>query len=176
MNPFINIKNNLKSRIPKTFIISIIIPIMVSSFVTFYLNNKLDQKTASREFIYNFSRVFFDNPKYRNISIALENSYLYGETPVLEENGGQFSDYEIDDYLSLIYDLYAYGEEGLVPYRIIDDQFHYHICITYNNEEIKEYRNRLKREGFSDESAYSYFDDFASKLKIEDGDDCKYDI
>lgn len=105
--------------------------------------------------------------------MAIEESYLYNRGKIFKENGGPFTEYEIDDYLSLLYDLYAYGEESLVRYSIIEDQFYYYVCVTYQNEEIKNYRKKLLIEGFSEVGAHGFLDDLANRFYINDGYNCK---
>ena len=169
-----SLKRFLSNPLFKDIVVSIFIAALVSSAISYFFNKSIDRAAANRDFIYNFSRTFFDNPKYRNISIAIEESYLYNKGKILKRNGGPFSDYDIDDYLSLLYDLYAYGEESLVDYDIIKDQFFYYVCITYQNKEIQEYRKKLKKdEGFSDEIAFGFLDDFAARLGISDCTNCK---
>jgi len=167
------IKTFLAKPIVKEIFISIFIAALVSSTISYFFNKNIDRSVANRDFIFNFSRAFFDNPKYRDISIALEESYLYGKGKVFKDNGGTFTDYEVDNYLSLLYDLYAYGEESLVQYDIIEDQFHYYVCITYQNEEIRDYRKRLRLQGFSEAGAHGFLDDLAERFGINDSYNCK---
>lgn len=170
---FSKIRSFLSGPIVKEVFISIFIAALVSSSISYFFNRSIDRSAASREFIFNFSRIFFDNPKYRNISIAFEESYLYDKEKIFQENGGAFTEYEIDDYLSLLYDLYAYGEESLVDYTIIEDQFYYYVCITYQNEEIRNYRKKLIEEGFSEIGAHGFLDDLAKNFGIGDDHDCR---
>lgn len=161
------------SEILREIIISIIFASLVGATVSYFFDYKLDRRVAHREFIYNFNRTFFDNQKYRNISTAIEEQYLYNRGNILKVNGGNFTDYEIDDYLGLFYDIWNYGEDRFVSESLIDRQFAYYVCITYQNKEIKEYRNRLEKEGFSKESAFDFLDDFAEDLRINNETNCK---
>ncbi len=171
--------NKLKIHIYKIFtnklLLVIFIPIFVSGLVTFYFNAKLDMRASQREFIYNFGRTFFDNSKYRNISIAIEDSYLHNNRNILEVNGGEFTDYEIDDYLNLLQELYLYGEEGFLSYDLIENRFDYYVCITHHNKEIQGYLKRLaSEEGFVEEGGtYSFLEEFAQKLGVADKKDCR---
>ena len=84
-----------KFEIGREVLVSIIVSSLVASGIGFYFNKKVDERIASREFIYNYSRTFVDNPKYRNISIALEKEYLYGNKfPDFREKG--YSEYDLD--------------------------------------------------------------------------------
>jgi hypothetical protein len=170
---FSRLNGFLKQPIAKDIIVPILISVVLSSAISYLINIKIDRYAANRDFIFNFSRVFFDNPKYRNLSVALEESYVYQKGNIFKVNGGSFSDYDVDDYLGLLYDLYAYGEESLVKYGIIDDQFHYYVCIAYQNKEIRDYRKRLSSQGFSKTAAHGFLDDFAAKLGINDSCNCK---
>src|SRR5687767_6907588 len=130
-------------------ILSVIIPLISGAFGAYYFDSKINQKDAQRNFIYNFNRTFFDNPKYRDISIALEEQYLYGKGKIFQINGGMFNDYQVDDFLGILHDFYLYGESNLVAYSLIDNEFSYYLCIVYINDEIIDYRERLKKLGFS---------------------------
>src|SRR3990167_1131919 len=72
-------------------IITILVATIVSTSISFYFDTALDTRTSKRQFFYEFSRTFFDNPKYRDISIALEEQYLYGRGKIFTINGGKFS-------------------------------------------------------------------------------------
>jgi hypothetical protein len=172
----INIKKYIRKErfeIVREILISILVSTMISAGITFYFNKSLDKRVSSRQLIYDFSRTFFDNPKYRNISIAIEEQFLGSKKPILKSNGGLTSDYELDDYLGFLYGLYSYGKDRLVPYSVIEDQFSYYVCITYHNGEIQDYNGGLADQGFSKPLANGYLDDFAKKLKIENIEDCK---
>jgi len=173
INWFKHLNGFLDKPIAKYIVIPIFISVVLSSTISYFINTNFERHSANRDFIFNFSRVFFDNPKYRNLSIALEEAYVYKKGIIFKSNGGSFTDYEVDDYLSLLYDLYAYGEESLVKYDIIDDQFHYYVCIAYQNQEIRDYRKRLASKGFSRSASHGFLDDFALKLGINDVCDCK---
>src|SRR3989338_8093038 len=88
-------------EIAQQILLSIIVATLVSSSVSYYVNVRLDERVTERQFIYDYSRVFFDDPKYRNVSTALEEEYLYGKK-FLKPDGTSFSDYDIDDYLYLL--------------------------------------------------------------------------
>lgn len=162
-----------KFEIGREVIISIFIAAIVSASVSFYFDRVLDTRTSKRQFFYEFSRTFFDNPQYRNVSIALEEQYLYSRGKILSANGGPFSDYDIDNYLYFLYDLYSFADEDLISYDLVSEQYSYYVCITYNNPEIRGYRDRLLKEGFSDWQAIGYLDDFAKILKISKDTNCK---
>ncbi len=162
-----------KFVIGKEIIISIVVSALVSSIISFNFDKIVDTRTTKRQLIYEYSRTFSDNPKYRNISTAIEEQYLYSRGKIFTINGGDFSDYDIDDYLYFLYDIYALGEEKLIGYTALANQFAYYVCITFNNQEIKEYRERLLKEGFSDELANGFLIDFAKSIGISEETNCK---
>jgi len=152
--------------IKKEVIISIVISSLLSGIISYYVSNSVARKTAHRDFIRDFNERFFDNPKYRNISTAIEEQYLYGRGNILKINSGPFTDYEVDDYLYLLHDIWAMGNEGLIKKSLLEDNFAYHVCVTYNNREIREYRDRLREEEFA--NAHNFLDDLASEMNVVD--------
>jgi len=173
---FEKLKSYLKKEqfsIGRDLLLSIVLTTLVSSALTFYVNRALDTRVSSRQLIYDFSRTFFDNPKYRAMSTAIEESYLYGKGAVLKTNGGKFTDYDLDDYLYFLDDLYTYGEEGLVSYNLIYRQFAYYVCLTYNHKEVQAYSQKLRDEGFSTELSNGFLENFARKLGVTDKTNCR---
>lgn len=147
---------------------TIIISVTISSFVTYTTDLKLEERVTNRKFIFDFSRVYFDNPKYRNISVAIEEQYLYGK----EEKLASISDYDLDDYLGLISDMWSYQEGGYVSQDLINDQYGYYLCLTYNSKFVNDYRKRMLKIGFAEDENYTFLDLMAEKLKFK-GKDCK---
>ncbi|HBT80950.1 MAG: hypothetical protein UT43_C0029G0009 [Parcubacteria group bacterium GW2011_GWC1_39_29] len=169
-----NIGNYVKRErfeILREIIISVLISTIVSAGAAFYLEKKMDERASKREFIFNFSRVFMDDPKYRSVRIAIEDQYLYGR-PVLKSNGGNIDDYAMDDYIMLVYDIIQYYKEGFISKEVFDDFYSYYFCITYNSIDIKGYRNKLRIQGFSDAMAYNFLDETAQDLGLKNKD-CK---
>ena len=72
-----------------------------------------------------------------------------------------------------MYDFYTLGEKSLIKYDIIDNQFYYYICITYQNKEIRDYRKRLVDQGFSAIAAHGFLDQLAKELDMTDSYNCK---
>lgn len=167
-----HLKNYVKTEkfsILREVVISIIVSALVTTAFSYYSNEKIDNRIAARQFIYEFGRVFLDNPKYRDVSTALEEQYLYNKN-FLKKNGDKFSDYELDDYLYLIDDIWGFYKEGFISKELLDEQYSYFFCITSNSSEIKKYREKLSDEGFSD--AHDYLDDISSELNLK-GKDCR---
>lgn len=158
-----------KFEIGREIIISIIISSLIGGSIAFYFNKKIDERIASRQFIYEYSRTFFDNQKYRNISVALENQYLYKERFVTPQ-GQNFNDYDIDDFYSLIYDIWSFYKEGFISKKLLNEQYVYYLCVIYNAPETKTYRAKLKTEGFTDN--YNFLDDIAKEFELNNKD-CK---
>lgn len=171
-NNFFNyLKTFISKPIVKEIVVSIFISALVSSAIAYKFSKQIDQGVANRDYVYNFSRTFFDNPKYRDISIALEEKYLYDRGSTMQANGGKFTDYQIDDYLTHLTELYLFGNEGFISFDLLNYQFGYYICITYNNQEIQGYIKRLKSIGFT--NPYKTLDYLAEKMDITPQTDCK---
>lgn len=168
---FQKIKLFLTKPIVKEIVVSIFISALVSSAIAYKFTKSIDEGVANRDYIYSFSRTFFDNPKYRDISVALEESYLYNKGPVMQVNGGKFTDYQLDDYLTHLTELYLFGDEGFVSFDLLNYQFGYYVCITYNNQEIQGYIKRLKSLGFKD--PYKTLDYLAEEMEITPRTNCK---
>ncbi len=152
------------------FIITIIISSIASSLTTYYVNRQIDNRVTYRSFIFDFGRVYFDNPKYRDISKALEEQYLYGK----EDELANITDYEIDDYLGLISDIWSFYEDGFITKDLIENQYGYYLCITYKSKFINNYRKKLLTDGFSESESYSFLEDIADELSLKEKN-CKGD-
>lgn len=165
------LKKLIEKPIIKEIVVSIFISALVSSAIAYKFSKQIDQGVANRDYIYNFSRTFFDNPKYRDVSVALEEKYLYNKGPIMLANGGKFTDYQVDDYLTHLTELYLFGDEGFISFDLLNYQFGYYVCITYNNQEIQEYIKRLKSIGFT--NPYKTLDYLAEEMDITSKTDCK---
>jgi hypothetical protein len=159
-----------KFEILREILVSVIVAALVASLFNFYADNKIDQKTSQRQLAYDFSRTFFDNPKYRNVSIAVEEQYIDGRGNVWTGRNGPFDDYVIDDYLGLLNDIWTYDNEGLAPEHFVEDQFDYYFCITYHNADIQAYRSYLHETGYTPEAAWGYLEDVAKKYDFKNSD------
>ncbi len=153
-----------RASIAREILISILISSVISTAFSFYAGKLIDQRVAQRQFIYDYDRTFFDNPKYREVSKAIEEQYLYDRGTLLIANGGRFDDYVIDDYLNLLSDIWTMSRAGMVSYGLFDAQFAYYLCITYQNKEIQGYRARLRSLGFSDDNSYNFLDEISPTL------------
>ncbi len=147
--------------------VSVIISALITGIVTYQINKKIDNKDSQRKFIYEFSRTFVDNPKYRNISIALEEQLFYGR----EDRIKDISDYDLDDYLGLLSDIWTFYKEDLISKDMIDSLYSYYFCITSHSKLINEYRDRSRKEGFSEEY-FQFLDEIDEELNLKNND-CK---
>jgi hypothetical protein len=147
-------------EILREIVISIIFGAIASVFVNIISTNYSDAKISYRQFIYEFSRTFTDTPKYRNITSALEDQYLYGNTKLLTT----VSDYDLDDYIGLLNTMWNYYKDGYISKDLINDEYGYYYCIVYKSNFVKNYRNRLKQIGFSYGSSYGFLDEVQKEL------------
>jgi len=156
-----------KFEIARELVISVLIATLVSSGFSYYLNVRLDERITERQFIYDYSRIFYDNPKYRDVSIAIEQEYLQ-ERPFLRRDGTTFSEYDIDDYLYLLQEIWSFYQIGYISENVLKEQYKYFICVTFNSPSVQKYRRSLDTRGFA--NAHDYLDEMAKELGVENID------
>ncbi len=117
---------------------------------------------ANADFIFKFNREFFGSSTNQRIIIAIEE-----QKNILKKNSGEFTEYELDDYLGY-YELLAWYEKiGLVDFELIDEMFGHYLSMASQNEEIKKYIDEL-REDLKDPRYYKPFENLANRIiKIE---------
>jgi len=164
----INYIKNKKFEIIREIIISVAISAIITGLINSYLDIKMDNRISHRQFINEIGRTFFDNEKYRKVSIAIEEEYLYDKRNFLTN----ITEYEIDDYLGLLNDIWLLYKDGFISQELVYRQFAYYFCITYNSDIVDEYRTKLKKEGFSDLMSYSFLEEVANELGLK-SEDCK---
>lgn len=92
------------------------------------------KSTNQGNFILTLNRDFYTNDKLTNIRTALEEN-----DKLLVENGGKFSDVEMDGYLGFFDTLARLLDKNILDYNLIDESYGYYIKETYDNKEIKDY-------------------------------------
>lgn len=147
----------------REIILSIVISSVISTSFGFYFNKRIDERIAQREFTYEFGKTFSDNTKYRNVRLAIEDQYLHNAT----DRATLIDDYDIDDYLGLLSNMWGYYKDGFITEELLKDQYEYYLCITYNSQLTNEFLTRLKKQGFSQESSYPFLEEMAIQLKLK---------
>ncbi len=113
---------------------------------------------ANADFLLKFNRDFFDNEKNNKI------------IPVIEENkklltyvGGMFTEYDLDDYLGYYELMSWYEKKGIIDFELIDETFGHYISLAWQNNEIKEYIEKLRKES-KDPRYYKSFEELAIRI------------
>lgn len=123
-----------------------------------YVQLKALRIQANADFLFRFNREFFANTTNQNIIIAIEEN-----KKILKINTGEFTEYEIDDYLGY-YELIAwYEKKGLIDYELIDEMFGHYISLAWQNKEIQNYINEL-RKSTNDLRYYKPFENLAIRI------------
>ena len=103
---------------------------------------------------------FFKNEKLYKLLRTVEQ-----DKPILIANGGEYTEFDMDDYLGFFELLEKYNEDNTLSFYLIDNQFSYCIIHAYNNAEIKDYIDRLRKDTKSND-AYSGFEKLAKRSII----------
>jgi len=130
----------------------------VALAVIAYSQLKALREQATADFLLRFNREFFDNETNQKIITAIEEN-----NPLLKENNGEFTCYQIDDYLGY-YELMAhYEKKRFIDFEMIDEMFGHYISLAYQNQEIKKYIVQLRNET-GDARYYKPFADLANRV------------
>jgi hypothetical protein len=122
------------------------------------------REQANADFLLKFNRDFFNNEITKKIIPLFEEN-----KPLLNENGGVLSEYDLDDFLGY-YELMSWYEEiGIIDFGLLDETFGHYISMAWQNKEIKKYIEGL-RESTKDPRYYKPFENLASRIiDIEKG-------
>ncbi len=123
-----------------------------------YIQLKALREQANADFLLKFNREFFDSDTNQKIIIAIEE-----RKNVLKENKGEFTDYQLDDYLGYYELMSWYEKKGLIDFELIDEMFGHYISLAWQNEEIKKYIDKLRDET-RDPRYYKPFEDLATRV------------
>ncbi len=144
----------------QAMLLSILIGILI--VVLFFLSdiNKI-RKTNSAELLYNMTNTFFVTD---TISKGIIKA-LGDQSPVLQENGGKFDYYDVDNYLAHFELLKNYLDEGIISEKNIYTMYSYYIVQAYKNKEIWEYVKYWRE--YDKDSTYYANVEFLAKRFIE---------
>src|SRR6266487_1689742 len=84
--------------------------------------------------ILNLNRDFFFNDKLTKIRTAFEY-----KNKLLTENGGTFSDVEMDDYIGFFDTISSLLDKHILEYDLVDQEYGYYIKQAYDNKEVQDY-------------------------------------
>ena len=120
------------------------------------LNALLEQ--ANVDFLFRFDREFFGREINQKIIAAVEE-----EKKILKENGGEFTAYQIDDYLGYFELMSHYEKRGFIDFELIDETFGHYISLIWQSEEIRNYIDELRDET-KDPRYYEPFEKLAIRI------------
>lgn len=116
-------------------------------------------KQKKAEFLFAFRNDFFKDKQNQNILRIIEE-----QKPLFKKNGGDFDEYNIDDYLD-VFDLAGnYIKKKILDFDLADEAFGNYIVKAFQNQEIKQYIESLRIE-YKDERYLEPFTNLAIKLE-----------
>lgn len=131
-------------------------------YVAYYQVNKI-RSQSNADFIARLNREFFyENATNRSIIRAIEE-----RRPVLQKNGGEFTEYDLHAYLRYFEMIERFIAGGIVSLDLVDEMFGNYIARAWENSEINEYvtQNRERRK---DKRYLEHFEQLAQTiLKME---------
>ena len=134
----------------------------VALAVIAYIQINALRDQANADFILKFNRGFFDNNITKKIIPIIEE-----KTPLLKENGGSLSDYDLDDFLGYFELMSKFEKNGIIDLELIDETFGHYISLSWQNEEISKYIDELRKDT-KDNRYYEQFENLAKRIiKIE---------
>lgn len=113
----------------------------VSLSVIAYIQLNALREQSNADFLINFNREFFSNETNQRMIIAIEEN-----KNILKINNGEFTEYQLDDYLGYYELMSWYEKRGFIDFELLDEMFGHYISLAWKNEEIKKYINGLRSE------------------------------
>lgn len=123
-----------------------------------YIQLKALREQANADFLLKFNREFFANDTNQSMITAIEEN-----EGILTANNGNFSDYQLDDYLGYYELMSWYAKRGLLDYELIDEMFGHYISMAWQNQEIQNYITEL-RTSTNDPRYYKPFEELAKRI------------
>lgn len=102
----------------------------------------------------------FDRELNSNINASIITA-IENNLPILKENGGEFTETDIDHYLGIYELLNNISEVGIISDDMLYNAFSYWVVTTYQNKEIQDYLSKIREE---DESFFLGFEILAKDL------------
>jgi hypothetical protein len=149
---------NIIYKITAPIIIIVLIVIAVFSYQN-YKSQKLQQQAT---LLYKLQDDFF----FKNERLIKMLQYVEEDKPILIENGGEFTTYDIDNYIGFFELLGKYNDDNVLPFDWIDNQFGYYISRAFNNAEIEDYIAKLRLKPQLNE-AYFDFEKLAKRTIVK---------
>jgi len=124
-------------------------------------NSLKETKNADQgNFILTLNRDFFFNDRLTQVRSALNDNQK-----ILTEDGGKYSDVQLDDYIGFFDTLSGLVDRGILDYNLVDENFGYYIKEAYDNQEIKSYVKDVEKVSGSD--IYVGFETLGKRISKE---------
>lgn len=157
------VKFNLKSITFKRLILVIQTVIIIAGFLVVYLELKSIQQTTSGNLALEIYKDIRSDRVFKNNPQIIEA--IASEKKILRANGGDFEEEDIDNYLGFFDWISAANDIGIVSDDMVYN-FHGDLILnTYNNPEIKDYIDDLRK---NDDRFYYGFIKLVDKIKLLD--------
>ena len=110
----------------------------------------------SADFIFKF------NDKLDKAPLARLRLAIVGRKPILEKNGGKFSEDDLEEYLNLWEGLNDIYVKGLINKEMFYNSYSYDIGKAYENAEVQTFVKESQREA---PDFYTGFENLAKEMK-----------
>lgn len=151
---------NMTSKIIVTVVLILLV---VIAFFT-YQNYRSQRTQQQAQLMYKMQDdFFFKDERLPKILRLIED-----DKPILKANGGEYTDYDLDDYLGFMELLDDYVDDGVLPYDWVYDQFGYYITQAYKNSEVRDYLLRTRQQSDFPETIFAGFVEIANRIAKED--------
>ena len=124
-----------------------------------YYQLEILKKQTNATFLLTFNREFFDKKQNQKIIATIEE-----EEPLLVDNGGKFTLYQLDDYLGYFELMALFEKRGVIDFKLIDEMFGHYITCAHKNKEIAKYIEDL-RANRKDDTYYEHFYDLVGRVE-----------
>ena len=82
---------------------------------------------------------------------------IESKKPIFKSKGGECTEQDIEDYIGYFDMLFGFSEQGILDFKITDDNFGGYVEEAYINKEIRKYIVDLRRE-MNEEELYTGFE------------------
>ena len=131
---------------------------LILAYVGYYQVNKV-RAQSNADFVARLNREFFyENEANRSIIRAIKE-----HQPILRENGGSFTEYDIEGCIRYFEMIEQFISVGVVSFELVDEMFGGYIMRCWENQEIRGYV-LFERKQRKDDRYFEHFENLASKL------------
>ncbi len=134
----------------------------VGLFVVAWVQLTALNKQKKAEFLYQFKKDFFESDRNQKIIKLTEEQKF-----ILETNGGEFDEYDIDEYLDTFDVASNFWKKDLIDLNLFDEVMGNYVTMAWKNSEIRNYIEKLRKDK-KDASYYKPFQEIAEELILRE--------